>query len=66
MGASALAPDNRLVDIDSDEDAMTWKRNRSTVTDDPWISVQQAFVGTCWAALLAACVLDQLVATLFS
>ncbi|HET7136043.1 MAG TPA: hypothetical protein VFJ25_09000 [Casimicrobiaceae bacterium] len=45
---------------------MTWKRNRSTGTSDPWISAQQAFVGTCWAALLAAFVLDQLLAPFFS
>lgn len=65
MGACAFAPDNRRVGIDSDEDAMTWKRNRSTGTGDPWISAQQAFVGTCWAALLAAFVLDQLLGPLF-
>ncbi|HWD37135.1 MAG TPA: hypothetical protein VG840_13305 [Casimicrobiaceae bacterium] len=66
MAACAVAPDNRRVDIDSHEDAMTWKRNRSTVNDGPWISAQQAFIATCWAALFAACVLDQLVRPLFS
>ena len=66
MGQCAFAPDNRRIDIDSDEDAMTWKRNRSTGAGDPWISAQQAFVGTCWAALFAAFVLDQMLAPLFS
>jgi len=66
MVACAFAPDNRRVNMDSDEDAMTWKRNRSTRPGDQWISAQQAFVGTCWAALFAAFVLDQLLAPLFS
>ena len=65
MAACVVAADNRRVEVDSDEDAMNWRRNRPSGSGDQWISAQQAFVGTCWAALFAACVLDQVLGPLF-
>jgi len=51
-------------EIDS-EDAMNWKMKRLSAHDGEWISARQAFVGTCWAALLAAFVIDQVLEPLF-
>jgi hypothetical protein len=44
---------------------MNWTRNRPRGNSDQWISAQQAFVGTCWAALFAAIVLEQVLEPIF-
>jgi len=65
MAACVVGADNRHVEIDSDEDAMNWTRNRPSGSGDQWISARQVFVGSCWAALFAAFVLDQTLRPLF-
>jgi hypothetical protein len=59
------ATQNRAPELDTNEDAMTWKLKRPSGPDTEWITARQAFVGTCWAALFAACVLDQVAGPLF-